>query len=175
MNLHEITPWNWFKHDKKAKLKKGADASRGWHPVESLQREVDGIFGKFFEEFDTHFPEKDTRAHNSILLYPKTDISETAKNYKVAIELPGVERKDVQISVIDKCLVVKGTKNHLKEEKNENFHKIERMYGSFERVISLPHNVNEENIIAELRDGVLYIDLGKKSAPASEVKKVEIK
>jgi HSP20 family protein len=174
MNFNEISPWNWFKDDKASKReKKQLDRN----PLVALQREVDSIFDRFFENFDmsSPFPEKESRSSNAAHLYPKMDISETDKSYKVSIELPGVERKDIQISVTNNRLTVRGNKSHQQEESKENFHKIERVYGSFERIISLPDNVSEDNIIAELRDGVLCIELGKKKITQASIKKIDIK
>lgn len=172
MNFNEISPWNWFKDDKTGR-KKPMDRN----PLVALQHEVDSIFNRFFEHFDMNspFPEKESRSLNAAHLYPKMDISETEKSYKVSIEVPGVERKDIQIAVANNRLTVRGNKTHQQEENKENFHKIERVYGSFERVISLPDNVSEDNIIAELRDGVLCIELGKKKNTQSSIKKIDIK
>lgn len=107
------------------------------------------------------------------MLMPAFDISETEEKIVVRADLPGVDVKDLDMSITDNVLTVKGEKRQEKEEKSESFHRVERRYGSFARSFSLPAEVKSEGIEAVYKDGVLRIEIPK--AEASWPKKVEVK
>lgn len=104
---------------------------------------------------------------------PAVDITETAQAFVIQVELPGIERENVKVNVHDGVLSITGERKVEKEQEDRKHHRIERLYGSFVRSFSLPDNVDEENIHAEYRDGVLALTLNKteKAKPrAIEVK-----
>jgi HSP20 family protein len=103
---------------------------------------------------------------------PTVDVSETAKEIIVNAEIPGVEAKEIDVNLAGDVLTIKGERKREHEEKEENFHRIERSYGSFYRSLRLPSEVDGEKIKASYKKGVLRISLPKtKKATA---KKVEI-
>ncbi|MGC8719420.1 MAG: Hsp20/alpha crystallin family protein [Thermodesulforhabdaceae bacterium] len=106
-------------------------------------------------------------------IVPAFDVSETDEHIIVKADLPGVDVKDIDISIVGNVLTVKGEKKQEKEEKNESYHRIERSYGSFSRSISLPAEVNPEAVEAVYKDGVLKLTIPK--AEKSKPKKIEIK
>lgn len=106
-------------------------------------------------------------------IVPAFDVSETDEHIIVKADLPGVDVKDIDISIVGNVLTVKGEKKQEKEEKNESYHRIERSYGSFSRSISLPAEVNPEGVEAVYKDGVLKLTIPK--AEKSKPKKIEIK
>jgi len=89
------------------------------------------------------------------------DVSEDDKNYKIAAELPGLDEKDIEVTVSDDSITLKGVKSEEKEEKGKRFHRVERSYGSFMRSFSLPENVDDSRLSAEYKDGVLKVVLPK--------------
>jgi HSP20 family protein len=93
---------------------------------------------------------------------PAVDIFETAESVVVKAELPGLTREQVGIEVKDGVLTLKGERKVEKEVKEENYHRIERAYGTFQRSFSLPASVDQEKISATLKDGVLEVTLPKK-------------
>jgi HSP20 family protein len=93
---------------------------------------------------------------------PAVDIFETETEIVVKAELPGIDRKDITLSLENNILTLKGERRFEKEAKEENYHRIERAYGSFSRAFSIPAIVVEENIRADYRDGILSIVLPKK-------------
>jgi HSP20 family protein len=97
---------------------------------------------------------------------PAFDIAESAEEIVVRAELPGMEIKDMDISLTDGLLTIKGEKKKEKEDKQEHYHRVERVYGSFSRSFSLPAEVRADAIDAKYRDGVLTVTLPK----AEEVK-----
>jgi Molecular chaperone (small heat shock protein) len=102
---------------------------------------------------------------------PAVDIYETENELVLTAELPGVEEKDVEIKIEDNTLTLKGERKFEKETKEENYHRIERAYGSFFRSFSLPNYIDQEKISAEYENGLLRIHMPKKS----EVKPRKVK
>ncbi|SEA53695.1 heat shock protein Hsp20 [Desulfuromusa kysingii] len=104
---------------------------------------------------------------------PRADISETDENFNVKVEVPGIKREDVKISLENHVLNISGENKQEKEEKGKKFHRVERYYGQFNRSFSLPENVDEEKIEAAFNDGLLTLTI-----PKTEVQKpkaIEIK
>jgi len=132
----------------------------------SLQREIERVF----ESFANNWPPLDFRTSG---VTPSMDISETDKDIEITAELPGLEEKDVQVNVADGVLTIKGEKKAEKEEKEKNYHRIERSYGSFYRSLQLPSGVNADAIKATLKNGVLKVTVSKPAA--AQPKKIEVK
>lgn len=92
---------------------------------------------------------------------PAVDIYETADNIIIKAEIPGVSKKDISIEVKDNSLYLKGERKFKKEIKEENYHRMERSYGSFNRIFSLPTSVKQDEIKAKFKNGVLQISIPK--------------
>jgi HSP20 family protein len=105
---------------------------------------------------------------------PRVETAETDKHYEVTVELPGVEQKDVQVTLDDDVLTIKGEKKAEREEKNKDYHVTERSYGAFQRAFSLPDNVEADKIAADFDKGVLKIVLPKAAAAAPKQKTIAI-
>jgi HSP20 family protein len=133
------------------------------HPV------FDDFFDRFFNQ-DLWAPSDLFREDRWL---PSVDISEGRKDITVKVEIPGVEAKDIDISLNGKLLTIKGEKKQEKEEKEENYHRVEHSYGHFNRTIELPSEVDPEKVDASYKKGVLKIEL--KKTKESETKKIEIK
>jgi len=101
---------------------------------------------------------------------PSVDVSETKNNFVVKAELPGLEAKDVNVSISADVLTIKGEKKTTEEEKDEHYHRIERYSGTFQRVFQLPSGVKGDMIEATFDKGVLKVTLPK----VEEAKKKEI-
>ncbi len=106
---------------------------------------------------------------------PPIDLSEDEKAYRITAELPGLDAKDVELSVSDGRLILKGEKRREKEEKEKNYYFSERAYGSFQRVFELPASVEHDKITADFSKGVLTITLPKTAEAQQQAKKIEIK
>jgi HSP20 family protein len=106
---------------------------------------------------------------------PAVDVTEDDKAYKITAELPGLEEKNVDITVSGDMLTLKGEKQYEKEEKNENRYLSERAYGSFQRSFALPDGVDRDKIAADLSKGVLTITLPKTAEALKPQKKIEVK
>jgi HSP20 family protein len=106
---------------------------------------------------------------------PAIDVAENDKAYKITAELPGMEAKDVDVSVSGDMLTIKGEKREEKEEKEEDYHLCERSFGSFQRSFSLLAGVDRDKISSELTKGVLTVTLPKTAEAQKQHKKIEVK
>jgi len=104
---------------------------------------------------------------------PPVDVYEDAEKVVLKLEVPGIDQKDLDVRVEDHTLTVKGERKFEKEEKEENFHRIERRYGSFYRAFTLPLTVDTESVAASYNAGVLKLELKKK--PEAQPKQIEVK
>jgi HSP20 family protein len=136
---------------------------RQFGPLGSLRRDMDDLWDRFFGETPLA---KTMKADWN----PSVDISETKDNFVVKAELPGLDAKDVNVSISGNILTVKGEKKKEEEEKGEHHHYVERFYGSFQRSFQLPANVKTDKIDAHFDKGVLKVVLPK----TEEGKKNEI-
>ncbi len=130
-----------------------------WRPARdflNIRDEIDRMFDEFFGTL----PERVTTGLENVWT-PSVDISETDNDIIVTAELPGVKKDDVKISLQDNVLTIRGEKKQEKEEKNENYHRVERAYGMFQRSFTLPTTVDPKKIKATFKDGVLKIKLPK--------------
>lgn len=133
----------------------------------SLHREVDRIFDDFARSVSSLADERGRG------LVPSMDVAETDKEIEITAELPGLERKDVDITLEDDMLTIRGEKKLEAEEKEKNYHVNERSYGVFYRVLQLPPGIDPATVDASMSKGVLKIRIPK---PAhSEAKKIEVK
>lgn len=94
---------------------------------------------------------------------PAVDIFETENDLVITAEVPGIDEKDIEIKIEDNTLILKGARKFEKETKEENYHRIERSYGSFYRAFTLPNSIDPEKIQAEHENGVLKITMPKRT------------
>ncbi|MDH3662676.1 MAG: Hsp20/alpha crystallin family protein [Alphaproteobacteria bacterium] len=105
---------------------------------------------------------------------PQIDVSETDADVTIEAELPGVDEKDIDVTLTDNLLTIKGEKKQEKEEKNKDYHLTERSYGSFSRSMTLPFDADPKKIRAKFDAGVLKITLPKPAEVKAKVKKIAI-
>jgi len=105
---------------------------------------------------------------------PAVDIFETDENLVVKAELPGVDPKDVEVRVEDSTLYLKGQRKFENEVKDENYHRIERSYGSFTRTFALPSSINADKVAAEYKDGMLTLTLPKREEAKPKTIKIQV-
>lgn len=106
---------------------------------------------------------------------PAVDIEETPERFMVKAELPGVEKKDMEVTVENGVLTLKGERRKEVEEKNKKIHRIERSYGMFMRSFTLPEGVDEKKVLAEYKDGLLTVSIPKTGEKPATRTKVEVK
>ncbi|KJS32379.1 MAG: hypothetical protein VR64_07670 [Desulfatitalea sp. BRH_c12] len=137
--------------------------------VTEFRREFDNLMDRFFGE--DFFPSTEFMREGRWA--PSLDISEGKKDITIRAEIPGVDHKDLDISLEGRMLSIKGEKKQEKEEKDENQHRVERSYGYFARTVQLPTEVDPDKVEAEYKQGVLTVRL--KKTRESEKKRIEIK
>ena len=146
----------------------------GIEPWRSLRSEMDRVFDRFSRGFGLPSFEPFWREDIEFSA-PAVDFSEDDKSFTVTAELPGIDEKDVDVSVSGGMLVVKGEKKQEKEEKNKNYYLSERSYGSFQRSFSLPDGIDQDKIAASFAKGVLTVTLPKSAEAQKSQKKIEVK
>ncbi len=129
-----------------------------WRPLRDfldIRDEIDRIFDTFLPtRFEAEYPAATTWV-------PRVDIAETDNEVVVTTELPGVDRKDVKLSIEDNVLTISGEKKQEKETKDKNYHCVERRYGAFRRSFTLPARIQADKVKASFKDGILTINLPK--------------
>ncbi len=139
-----------------------------WKPVSelsNLRKEMDRLWSEFFGESDI--------APRSEGWVPAVDVSETKDAVIVKAEVPGMDPKDIDVSLSGDTLIIKGEKKEEKEEKDENFYRIEMRRGSFQRAIRIPVPVDKDKIEAKYEKGILKIKLPK--TEETKPKQIEVK
>lgn len=135
----------------------------------SLQREID----RLFEDFTAPFATGVATGGGLTEMTAKMDLAETKDGLELTVELPGLEEKDVDVSVGDGMLTVSGEKKFESEKKDKSYHFVERSYGSFSRSVALPEAVRADQIKATMSKGVLKVIVPTPAKP--EPKKIEVK
>ncbi len=177
MNLTKLIPWNWLKTEEEQNGISAPIQRRDFqtNPIMQFHQGIDRMFDQFFQSYgfpsllnDSALLSKDN------MIKPNVDITDTDKNYSISVEIPGVDKDSIQISLNDGNLTIRGEKKQEKEEKDRNYHRIERSYGSFQRVLSLPPDADSDKIDASFKNGVLIVTLPKIPGAKSSVKTIPI-
>jgi HSP20 family protein len=166
-----------------AKAPTGRRSLSPWQPFESLRQEIDRLFDdvtrgfagspsyRRLAEFGPSWPWESA----SSVAAPAVDVAEKEKEYQVTAELPGMDESNVQVTLVDDVLTIRGEKQEEKEEKDKSYHLSERCYGSFQRSFQLPPGVDQSKIEASFRNGVLTVVLPKAPEAQAKTKKIAIK
>jgi HSP20 family protein len=133
-----------------------------------MQDRMNRIFRESFS------PERPDEALTTSNFAPPVDVYEDEHNITLKIEVPGIDEKDITVSIENNHLTVHGERRFEKDEKEENFQRIERMYGSFTRSFTLPNTVDSEQVGAHYERGVLRIRLAKKAEAKPKLIKVNV-
>jgi HSP20 family protein len=195
MNLQKLNPWNWFKHeDGKASsgshipvnrttaLNRMASSDTGDdHPVMQIHREIDRLFGDVLNRFGISSelagfsPGRLFEWPGAEFYRPSIDISGSENSYQISLDVPGLKESDISLEVDDEVLTIKGQKQEEVESKDKQYYRVERNYGEFQRVLSLPDDANTDEIDAKLDDGVLNLTIPRRQLEAKQdVKQIPI-
>lgn len=168
------------KATRQAPTRQPVPAEAGRHPLTSLRDEVDRLFGSFFPAafgrsmFDLD-PWRPGTFRVMADMTPQVDVKELADRYEIAAELPGVEAKDVKVTVDKGMLGITGEKHTETRSEEGEVHLSERSYGSFARSFRLPEDADSQAIGAEFVNGVLTVTVPKHENAPKTVKEIEIK
>ena len=135
--------------------------------VINMQREMNKMFDSFFRGGTL-----DDGSFGASVWTPAVDVAEHEDQFQVKVELPGVSKEDVKITMQENILTIRGEKKQEKESKGSNYHRVERSYGSFQRSFTLPTSVKHDKIEAAYNDGILSITLPK--AEEAKPKQIDV-
>lgn len=157
--MTNITPWT----------RRLVPTTRATSPFAEMERLMDDVFG-FSPIAST---QNMMRAVDSFA--PRIDVAETEKAYTVHADLPGISEKDLEVTLKDNLLTLKGERKQESEEKHGTYTRIERSYGSSERQIGLSKDIDQSKIDATFKNGVLTLTLPKLAEPEQSAKKINVK
>ena len=162
MALRDLTPWR-----NQALREKLFEDS----PFAAMHDEMDRLLSNFFDE--DRWPTLSGNHRMSV----RWDVVESDDAVKITADLPGLTEKEIDVSLADGVLTIKGERKTEKEEggKDKRYHRVERSYGAFERAMSLPADVDETKISADFKNGVLELTLPKKPEAKKKAKKIQVK
>ena len=172
-----LTPWNWFKKEEEQQVVRpqiSGRSSGSSHPLMRLHNEIDQIFDQFyhgFPLFPLRWPQERSKGG---VVFPQLNIAESKNAYTITVDVPGVEEKDIELTVEEGTLIIRGEKQTEKEDEHKQYHRVERSYGSFQRVLSLPADAEEDKIEAKFKNGVLTITVTKNTKMTSSGRKIAI-
>ena len=165
MNIRDLIPWNWGKRQVPVRREQS-------QPLQSLQNDINRAFDSFWRGFDLPWPS--TSSAWSISM-PSVDVSESDKEIEVTAELPGIDEKDIDISLAEGVLTILGEKKSEVEKKEKDYYLQERTFGSIERVVPLPDTIDLDSANATFKNGVLTVKLAKKPEAAAATKRITVR
>jgi HSP20 family protein len=163
MELRNLIPW----HRDRETIAVRRDAE----PMFALQDRLNRMFDDFFRGVGISPWSTGTAG----LTIPSVDVSETAEEIRVEAELPGVDEKDIQLTLTDEILTIAGEKQSEERTEQQDYHHVERSWGSFRRTVKLPCEVVADRASASFRKGVLTVRLPKKEPSAANVRKIPVR
>ena len=177
MDFGKLAPWNWFKKEEEQEIKivperkheNGLVFPASFYNIES---EFSNLFASLRRVFEN---EMSSELFKGDWFKPSLDVASDDKEYSVKIELPGIDAGNISIEYGSNTLKIRGEKRQEKEEKDKNYYRVERSYGSFERILDLPEDSDSDNITSSYKDGVLSITIPRKMLPKKDSKKIDIK
>lgn len=164
MMRRSLIPWH--------RRSKPVPIHREMSPFLSLRRELDDVFGEFLRDFDLA---PSLWGFGAQAFEPSLDVHETEDEIQVSVELPGVEEKDIEVSVSEEALTIRGQKSQEREHSERGAQWQERSYGSFERTLPLPPGVEVGKAEARFQRGVLTVTLPKSQEAQRAVRRLEVK
>ena len=141
------------------------------HPLSMFRDNMDTLFDDFFRGFDV----EPFFGRHATSFTPKVDVTESDKEIRVSAELPGIDEKDIDITLTHDSMTIKGEKKEEKEDKGKDYYRMERSYGSFCRTISLPVEIQADKVKANYKKGILTVHIPKSKKALEEKKRIEVK
>lgn len=171
MAISDLIPWKRTHIPVKRESERQSDTALPGSAID-LWQDMD----QWFDEFWSRWGMTPTRWFDQpwTSFSPRLDVVENDKQLQISVELPGLDEKDFQVSLSHHQLTISGQKKEEKEQKGQNYYRMERSYGSFQRTVPLPDGVDESNVQATFKQGVLTITLPKTQV-IEERKKIAIK
>jgi HSP20 family protein len=165
MQIKDLLPWA---------RKEGSGEFKGVedNPITALQREMNRAFESFWSRGERPFGSLAAVFGEGA---PRSDVVETEAGIEVTVELPGLEERDIEVSLSDEALTIKGEKKVERKDEKKGYYISERSYGSVYRSIPLPAGVDSDKAEASFKNGVLTVKLLQRPEAKAKVKKIEVK
>lgn len=157
------------------RIRKNVPAARpgGQDAIYSLQQEINQLFDQMMRDFETPFFASEKDVIGSFVLC--VDMHETEKDVTVTAEIPGIDEKDISVTLSRDILTISGEKKTEKSEDTKGFYKMERVYGSFRRSLPVPAGIDPDKVEATFKNGVLTITLAKSPETQPSSNQIPIK
>jgi HSP20 family protein len=165
--MKNIVPWRKNKESDSPVL-------YGDNPFAALHHEMDRVFDHFLDSFGPLGHGPLPRAWGPAAVEPRFEVTETDDSIQVKAELPGMDQKDVEVTLDEDTLTIKGEKKEEKEQQEKNYHLSEVSYGQFRRVVALPAGIDKSKAKAAMKNGVLRLTLPKTAESRSRHKAITI-
>jgi HSP20 family protein len=178
MDFKKLAPWNWFKDEENERNSQTAVSCRTQNQptaqlpgsVNLLHNDMNELFNRFLQGYGI-IPQN---MMGTELLKPTVDINASDKEYSISVEVPGIEEDDIKLEINGNTLCIRGEKRQVKEDRDKNYYRMERSYGAFQRLLSLPEDADQDKVVANFKNGVLTITMARRSLPDSGVKQIQI-
>lgn len=172
MTIKDIVPWRWggLRHWEEEERRPFESFLR---EMDTLHKEMDRLFEDFWKGSGPHHHARQLGFEGT--LTPRVDESEDDKAIHVKVELPGMDEKDVDITLANGVLTIRGEKKRDEEEKGKDWYRSERSFGAFRRSLPIPVDVDEGKIEARFKNGILFIELPKTEEAQSKIKHIPVK
>ncbi len=141
-----------------------------WDPF----ADMDTLFNRMTPAGLSRWPRLAGNGERKLEWAPSADISETDQEFLIRAELPAVKKEDVQVTLDEGIITIKGERRQQSDNKSEKLHRVESFYGSFERSFALPDNVSADNIRCESKDGVLTVHIPKTKVQKTQPKQISV-
>ncbi|SDK27160.1 Hsp20/alpha crystallin family protein [Microbulbifer yueqingensis] len=178
MDMKKLAPWNWFSEEEaseSARLAQGGRPSLEFPSMARMQDRLDRLMEDMFHRSGDREPAI-TGPAESLLLKPSVDISATDDKYHISVEVPGIDEKDIELRLVGNTLVIRGEKKREQQDSDQaSFYRLERSFGAFRRVLSLPEDTEHDAVDAAFSNGVLSITFPRKAEPADKGKVIDIR
>jgi HSP20 family protein len=166
MKVKDLIPWSAGKRELAVRRENAS-------PVQALQFDINRAFDDFWRTFELAVPGGSNKGFAGSAV-PSIDVRETDKEIEVVAELPGMDEKDVEVSVADGALTIRGVKDTKRETQEKGYVLRERSYGRFERIVPLPEGLKADAAKAEFKKGVLTVTIPKTDEARSAVKRIRV-
>lgn len=163
-----IIPWRWGKKEPEKAQEKNAVEK----PLSPSLFNYVHPFSNLFHEFDNALMMPLSESNG--MFFPRVEMKEGPNDLQISVELPGVDEKDIEVSVRNNELIVEGEKREEREHKTQGYYKMERHYGSFRRSIPFPMSVDTGDVNATFKNGLLIVSIPKLAANEGSRRKIEI-
>ena len=190
MDLKRLSPWNWFqKEQDQAREQQNLNpvpanrsgrnvsrpATRADDPITALHQQMQDLFEDVTRQFGMPQWPAMGAGFAGDLFRPSVDIKENDNSYTLHLDMPGVNKDDVQVQVEGDALVVRGEKHQEKDGSDDNYHVVERQYGAFQRILDLPADADPEDLKAKFDNGVLTITVARRPEKAGRnARRIEV-